>query len=123
MTSLRRRMLEDMQLRNLSPQTQTTYIQQVARFARYFQQSPADLGPEAIRASQRTLTTDRKLASGSIVVAVAALRFCDTVTLKRAWRIEDVLQMPHTPHAAMPRWVCGCRSSSSGATPSSMIPA
>ena len=97
MTSLRRRMLEDMQLRNLSPQTQTTYIQQVARFARYFQQSPADLGPEAIRAYQLYLTTDRKLAIGSIVVAVAALRFCYTVTLKRAWRIDDVLPVPHKP--------------------------
>ena len=32
MTSLRRRRLEDMQLRNLSPQTQLTYIQRVARF-------------------------------------------------------------------------------------------
>jgi integrase/recombinase XerD len=43
MTSLRRRRLDDMQLRNLSPETQTTYIQQVARFARHFRQSPADL--------------------------------------------------------------------------------
>ena len=65
MTSLRRRMLEDMQLRNLSPQTQITYVQQVARFARYCQQSPEALGPEAIRAYQLYLTTERKLASGS----------------------------------------------------------
>ena len=97
MTSLRRRMLEDMQLRNLSPQTQTTYVQQVARFARHFQQSPEALGPEAIRAYQLYLTTGRKLAIGSIVVAVAALRFLYTVTLKQAWRIDDVLPVPHKP--------------------------
>ena len=97
MTSLRRRMLEDMQLRNLSPQTQTTYVQQVARFARHFRQSPEALGPDAIRAYQLYLTTERKLAIGSVVVAVAALRFLYTVTLKQPWRLDDVLPVPHKP--------------------------
>ena len=35
MTSLRQRMLEDMQVRQLSPCTQQTYVETVARFARY----------------------------------------------------------------------------------------
>lgn len=97
MTSLRRRMLEDMRLRNLSPQTQLTYIQQVARFARHFRQSPADLGPEAIRAYQLYLTTERGLAVESVMVAVAALRFLYTVTLKQAWRLDEVLPVPRRP--------------------------
>ena len=50
MTPLRRRMLEDMQVRNLAPGTQTVYMRQVARFARHFGRSPAVLGPEEIRA-------------------------------------------------------------------------
>jgi hypothetical protein len=29
-------MLEDMQVRNLAPRTQQTYLEQVARFARHF---------------------------------------------------------------------------------------
>jgi integrase/recombinase XerD len=62
MTSLRQRMLEDMQLRNLSPHTQRAYIENVARFARYFHRSPADLGPEEIRTYQVYLTRERKLA-------------------------------------------------------------
>lgn len=97
MTSLRRRMLEDMQLRNLSPQTQITYIQQVARFARHFRQSPAELGPDAIRAYQLYLTTERGLAVESVIVAVAALRFLYTVTLKHAWRLDEVLPVPRRP--------------------------
>jgi hypothetical protein len=50
MTSLRRRMTEDMQVRNLSSQTQATeYVQQVSLFARHFNKSPEILGPKEIR--------------------------------------------------------------------------
>jgi hypothetical protein len=36
MTSLRKRMIEDMQVRNLALNTQNSYVQQVSLFARYF---------------------------------------------------------------------------------------
>ena len=52
MTPVRQRMLEDMQLRNLSPHTQRAHVENVARFARHFGRSPADLGPEEIRTYQ-----------------------------------------------------------------------
>ena len=52
MTSFRLRMLEDMQIRNLAVNTQESYVQQVSLFARYFKQSPEQLGPEQIRAYQ-----------------------------------------------------------------------
>ena len=41
-------MTEDMQVRNLSLQTQATYVQQVSLFARHFNKSPEILGPEEI---------------------------------------------------------------------------
>jgi len=50
MTSLRQRMIEDMQVRNLAMGTQDSYVQQVSRFARHFNKSPELLGPEQIRA-------------------------------------------------------------------------
>src|SRR5579864_6124079 len=52
MTSLRKRMIEDMQVRNLSVNTQDSYTQQVSRFARHFHKSPELLGAEHIRAYQ-----------------------------------------------------------------------
>ena len=56
MTLLRQRMTEDMQIRNLSPHTQSSYLLQVSLFARHFGQSPAHLGPEDIRSYQVHLT-------------------------------------------------------------------
>ena len=41
---LRRRMIEDITVRNLSPATQRSYVHAVARFSRYFNRSPDRLG-------------------------------------------------------------------------------
>ena len=89
MTPLRLRMIEDMRIRNLAPRTQTSYVEQVSRFARHFGRSPELLGPAEIRTWQLHLTENKRLASSSIQVAVAALRFFYTVTLRRAWVVED----------------------------------
>jgi len=89
MSPLRRRMTEDMQIRNLTPNTQRVYVEQVARFARHFGKSPDQFGPPEIRAYLLHLSQDRRLAARSIIVAVAALRFFYTVTLKRTWIVED----------------------------------
>ena len=97
MTSLRQRMTEDMQVRNLALNTQTCYVQQVSLFARYFDKSPEQLGPEDIRAYQVYLTNERKLATGSILIAVAALRFLYKVSLKKDWTFEDVIPAPKKP--------------------------
>ncbi len=97
MTSLRRRMIEDMQVRNLSPHTQASYLQQVSLFARYFSRSPEALGPEEIRTYQVYLTNEKKLASSSILIAVAALRFLYRTTLHKDWSLDQVIPAPKRP--------------------------
>ena len=97
MTPLRRRMTEDMQVRNFSPHTQNSYVQQVSLFARHFSKSPEVLGPEEIRSYQVYLTNERKLATSSILIAVSALRFLYKVTLHRDWCLEDVIPAPKKP--------------------------
>jgi integrase/recombinase XerD len=94
MTPLRQRMLEDMQIRNFSQNTQESYLQQVSLYARHFRRSPEGLGPRNIRDYQVYLTNEKKLAPGSISIATAALRFLYMVTLKRPWDVAEVLPMP-----------------------------
>ena len=96
-TPLRQRMTEDMQLRNLAVNTQISYLQQISLFARYFNKSPELLGPEAIRAYQVYLTNERKLAPGTVLIAVAALRFLYKVSLKKDWSFEDIIPAPKKP--------------------------
>ncbi len=93
MISLRQRMIEDMQVRNLSVNTQDSYIRQVSLFARHFNKSPELLGPEQIRTYQVYLTNEKKLATGSILIAIAALRFLYKITLKRNWSLEEVIPL------------------------------
>jgi site-specific recombinase XerD len=90
-------MSEDMRIRNLSPNTQQSYVQQVSLFARYFGKSPEILGPEDIRAYQLYLINERKLATGSILIAVAALRFLYKVTLHKNWTFEEIIPAPKKP--------------------------
>jgi site-specific recombinase XerD len=90
-------MTEDMQVRNLALNTQTSYVQQISLFARYFNKSPEQLGPEDIRTYQVYLTNEKKLAPGSVLIAVAALRFLYKTSLKRDWPFEDVIPAPKKP--------------------------
>jgi site-specific recombinase XerD len=97
MTILRQRMTEDMQVRNLSPHTQASYLQQVSLFARYFRTSPDALTPEHIRTYQIYLTNEKRLAPNSIHTAVAALRFLYKVTLKKDWTFGEDIPLPKKP--------------------------
>jgi len=83
MSPLRRRMIEDMTIRNLSPATQQSYIHAVAKFSRYFGRSPDRLGLEDVRATQVHLAS-KGVAWGSLNQVVCALRFFYGVTLDQA---------------------------------------
>ena len=52
LSPLRRRMIEDMTIRNLSPATQRSYISAVSKLSRHFGRSPDRLDVEDIRAFQ-----------------------------------------------------------------------
>lgn len=96
MSPLRRRMIEDMTIRNLSPATQQSYIYAVSKFSRFFGRSPDKLGLEDVRAFQVHLVSTGISWSGLNQI-VCALRFFYGVTLRQDAVPEAI------PHAREPR--------------------
>jgi integrase/recombinase XerD len=90
MTELRRRMLEELQLRNYSPHTQRAYIRCSANFAKHFRTAPDRLGPEHLRDYQLFLVKQKKLSWSPFNQTVCALRFFYHHSLHRDWMIEHI---------------------------------
>jgi len=96
-SALRQRMIDDMTVRNLAPNTMLCYLKQVHYLARYFHRSPEQLSPEDIREYQLYLAQDRKVSVNSRLVAMTALRFLYGITLQRE-RFIEMLPMPRKEH-------------------------
>jgi integrase/recombinase XerD len=89
-THLRELMLQELQRRNYSQTTVTSYIKIVADFAKYFQRPPDQLGSDDIRAYQLHLLHERKQGVRTVGTQTAALRFFFCKTLKRNYPVEEV---------------------------------
>jgi len=87
---LRRRMIDDMMVRNLSPATQQSYIYAVAKFSRHFNRSPERLGLEDVRAYQLHLIAQKRSWSHINQVA-CALRFFYGITLNQSEAFERIV--------------------------------
>jgi site-specific recombinase XerD len=97
MTPLRRRMIEDMQLRNLGTETQRAYLNYITGLARFYQTSPEHLNLEEIREYQLDLINERRLSPESVNQFVSAAKFLYNVTLETPWP-EGVLPRARVPH-------------------------
>jgi site-specific recombinase XerD len=90
MTPLRKQYLEDLQLRNYAPATQEAYVGCVARFARHFATTPANLGPDHIREYQLYLVQEKKAKWSVFNQTVCALRFLYRTTLQKDWAVSHI---------------------------------
>lgn len=90
MTPLRRKMIEALELRGVSPKTLKLYVDCVARFARHYGQSPEHLGREDVRNYLLHLIHERKVAWGTYKQALAALRFLYRWVLEQGDIVEDI---------------------------------
>ncbi len=95
LSPLRRRMIEDMTVRNLSPATQRSYISAVSKLSRYFGRSPDRLELEDVRAFQVHLVSTG-ISWPALNQIVCALRFFYGVTLGAALIPERI------PYARQP---------------------
>jgi integrase/recombinase XerD len=96
LSPLRRRMIEDMTVRNLSPAPQRSYVNAVSKFSLYCGRSPDKLGLDEVRDFQVHLVL-KDVSWGSLNQAVCALRFFHGVTLNEATVPERI------PYARTPR--------------------
>src|SRR5882724_304165 len=88
MTPLRKRFIEDMQLRGLAPATQRSYLHYVEDYAKFFRQSPDQLDLEAVRQYEIHLLNERKLSPQSVNTFVSSVQFLYVTTLEMPWGKE-----------------------------------
>ncbi len=93
---VRRRMQEDLRLRNLAPKTRVEYDRWVGKFAAFHKASPETLGMEDVRDYLVHLLEIEGKAVGSLRIVSAALKFFYANTLRKDWA-------PH--YIAMPKCV------------------
>ena len=92
-STLRQRMIEDMQLRKLSPKTQSAYIRAIKKLAAYLGHSPHTATREDLRLFQLHLV-EQGTSRITINATVTALRFLFEVTLDRQDVVDKLKTVP-----------------------------
>jgi site-specific recombinase XerD len=80
-------MLEDMQLRGLSAQTQESYVRAVEQLAKHYGKSPDQINEEELRQYFLYLKKERGLSDSSCKVALHGIRFFYRHTLKQSFPV------------------------------------
>jgi site-specific recombinase XerD len=85
--------LDELERRNYSQATASSYVCAIRQFAAYFHRSPDQLNAEHVRKYQLHLLQERKLHPRTVSVQTAALRFLFNKVLKRRL-LRDELPLP-----------------------------
>ncbi len=95
MTSLRRRMLEDLQLRGLAPTTQQCYLDAVRQLAHHYRRPPDQLSDEELRQYFLFLRNEKQVAESTFRIHLYGIRFLYERTLQRPWPVFDLVRPRH----------------------------
>lgn len=87
---LRRRMIEEMQLRNFSERTQESYVRAVGQLAGWCWKNPGEVGDEELRGYFLYLKNQKRLARATTTIALCAIKFFFEATLKRDWTAMNI---------------------------------
>jgi len=94
MTILRERMIEDLQLRGVSANTQQAYLRAVRQLSEYHRKPPDQIGEEELRQYFLYLKNERCISAASFQVALSGIKFFYQFTLKQVWPILDLVRPP-----------------------------
>jgi integrase/recombinase XerD len=90
MTPLRKRMLEEMRMRDYSEHTISAYVSAVYRLAAFYHKSPDTLSREQIRTFLVDLVEEKKVAWSYYQQVLAALRYFYRYVIRRGEVVEDI---------------------------------
>lgn len=90
MDTLREKMLAELQLRGITPRTQTAYLREIANLEKYFKKSPEELGEEEVKEYLVHMLEDRGLSSGTYKYYAAGIKFLYRTTLNRGEVVEKI---------------------------------
>ena len=83
MTTLRRRMLEDLQLRGLAPKPQQCYLDAIRQLAHYYRRPPDQLHDAELRQYFLFSLNDKKVAESTCRMHLYGIRCFYARTLQR----------------------------------------
>jgi integrase/recombinase XerD len=95
MTALRRRMLEDLQLRGLAPKTQQCYVEAVKHLAQYYRRAPDQISAGEIRQYFLYLINEKQVAESTWRIHLYGIRFFYEHTLQRPWPVFELIRPRH----------------------------
>jgi integrase len=92
MTKLRERMLQDMQLRDFSENTQESYLRSVRLLAQYYTKPPDQITEEELRNYFLYVKNVKKWKRATVTVSLCGIKFFFTQTLKRKWATLELVR-------------------------------
>jgi site-specific recombinase XerD len=94
MTTLRQKMIEDMQLHGFADRTQKSYMQTVRQLAEYYNKPPDQISEEELRQYFLYLKNVKKVARSTITLALCGIKFFYERTLQRQWATLALVRPP-----------------------------
>lgn len=94
MSKLRKRMIEDLQLRGMSDRTQEMYVRSVRQLAKHYNKSPEQITEEELRKYFLYNKNIRKWSRTASTIAICGIKFFFTYTLKRDWTTFELVRPP-----------------------------
>jgi integrase/recombinase XerD len=92
MSTIRQRMIEDMQLHGYSARTQTSYLGAVRGLAGHYHRSPETITHDELRSYFLYLVKERGVARSTLMIHLSGIKFFFEKTLKREWHIFDLVR-------------------------------
>jgi len=95
MTELRKRMIEDLQLREMSPRTQQMCVRAVSQLAKHYNTSPDLISGEELRQYFLYLKNEKRYSRSASTIALCGITFFYRFTLKRQFPTLELVRSPH----------------------------